>query len=232
MFADMNRKRGIGGPDGMLLSSEQLLVAGAAAGLANSVVSGPVEHIRISECHVFDIPIWIYSSGLAGLQTQPHHAKLYNGPWDAARKIYSTNGLAGIFKGQNPTLLREATGYAAYFWAYEKLVQREMRVNQCRREDIAPAKAILFGAAAGYAVSLLLWFLDVPLTKIEQLWAVIFPIDMIKSRIQTDGFSAETGQKYKSGIDAVKKVWKAEGTSAFTRGLVPILIRSVVVERL
>lgn len=56
---------------------------------------------------------------------------------------------------------------------------------------------------------------------------MIFPIDMIKSRIQTDGFSAETGQKYKSGIDAVKKVWKAEGTSAFTRGLVPILIRSV-----
>ena len=90
---------------------------------------------------------------MAGLQTQPHHAKLYNGPWDAARKIYSTNGIAGIFKGQNPTLLREATGYAAYFWAYEKLVQREMRVNQCRREDIAPTKAILFGAAAGYAVS-------------------------------------------------------------------------------
>jgi solute carrier family 25 carnitine/acylcarnitine transporter 20/29 len=49
MFADMNRKRGIGGPDGLLLSSGQLLIAGAAAGLANSVVSGPVEHIRISE---------------------------------------------------------------------------------------------------------------------------------------------------------------------------------------
>jgi solute carrier family 25 carnitine/acylcarnitine transporter 20/29 len=77
---------------------------------------------------------------------------LYNGPWDAVKKIYRSNGIAGIFKGQNPTLLREATGYAAYFWAYEKLVQREMRVHNCRREDIAPAKAILFGAAAGYAV--------------------------------------------------------------------------------
>lgn len=55
MFADMNRKRGIGGPDGLILSSEQLLVAGAAAGLANSVVSGPVEHIRISAYNVFDV---------------------------------------------------------------------------------------------------------------------------------------------------------------------------------
>ncbi|QRV93935.1 mitochondrial carrier protein [Ceratobasidium sp. AG-Ba] len=190
-FADANRKRGVGGPDGMLLSSGQLIVAGAVAGLANSVVSGPVEHIRIR------------------LQTQPHHPKLYNGPWDAAKKIYRTNGIAGIFKGQNPTLLREATGYAAYFWAYEKLVQREMRVHQCRREDIPPAKAILFGAAAGYA-----------------LWAVIFPIDMIKSRIQTDGFSPETGQKYKSGTDAARKAWAAEKTAAFTRGLIPILIRS------
>jgi hypothetical protein len=49
MFADMNRKRGTGGLDGTILSGEQLLVAGAAAGLANSVVSGPVEHIRISK---------------------------------------------------------------------------------------------------------------------------------------------------------------------------------------
>jgi solute carrier family 25 carnitine/acylcarnitine transporter 20/29 len=48
---------------------------------------------------------------------------------------------------------------------------------------------------------------------------------MIKSRIQTDGFSVETGQKYKSGIDAMKKAWAAEGMAAFTRGIVPILIR-------
>ncbi|KAG8704934.1 Mitochondrial carrier protein ymc2 [Ceratobasidium sp. 423] len=190
-FVDMNKRNGTGGPDGTLLSSAQLLTAGAVAGLANSVVSGPVEHIRIR------------------LQTQPHHAKLYNGPWDAAKKIYRSNGIAGIYKGQNPTFLREATGYGAYFWAYEKLVQREMRVNNCKREDIAPTKAILFGAAAGYA-----------------LWAVIFPIDMIKSRIQTDGFSFATGQKYKSGTDAVRQIWKAEGIPAFTRGLVPILVRS------
>lgn len=32
-----------------MLGGGQLLVAGAAAGLANSVVSGPVEHIRISK---------------------------------------------------------------------------------------------------------------------------------------------------------------------------------------
>ncbi|CAE6406972.1 unnamed protein product [Rhizoctonia solani] len=191
-FADMNRKNRVGGPDGTLLSGEQLLVAGAAAGLANSVVSGPVEHIRIR------------------LQTQPHHAKLYNGPWDAVKKIYRSNGIAGIFKGQNPTLLREATGYAAYFWAYEKLVQREMRVHNCRREDIAPTKAILFGAAAGYAVC----------SRSQAIASFLL------TQGNTDGFSFTTGQKYKSGTDAVRQIWKAEGMPAFTRGLIPILIRS------
>ena len=33
----------------MMLSSGQLFLAGSFAGLANGVVSGPVEHIRISE---------------------------------------------------------------------------------------------------------------------------------------------------------------------------------------
>ena len=90
----------------------------------------------------------------AGLQTQPDKAKLYNGPWDAIRKIHAAHGIRGIFKGQNVTFLREAAGYGVYFTAYEKLVQREMRVKGIRRDQISPANAVLYGAAAGYAVRL------------------------------------------------------------------------------
>lgn len=61
-----------------------------------------------------------------------------------------------------------------------------------------------------------------------KLWAVIYPIDMIKSRMQTDGFTPETGQKYKSAWDCVKTVWRTEGIGAFTRGLGPTLIRCVI----
>jgi solute carrier family 25 (mitochondrial carnitine/acylcarnitine transporter), member 20/29 len=48
---------------------------------------------------------------------------------------------------------------------------------------------------------------------------------MIKSRMQTDGFSPSTGQKYKSALDCVRIVWRTEGISAFTRGLGPTLVR-------
>ena len=50
---------------------------------------------------------------------------------------------------------------------------------------------------------------------------------MIKSRMQTDGFSPATGQKYKSTLDCVRTTWRTEGIKAFTRGLTPTLIRYV-----
>lgn len=176
---------------GALLSSSQLLVAGSLAGLGNGFVSGPVEHIRIR------------------LQTQSNTNPVYRGPFDAVKKIASKYGIRGIYKGQGVTFLREAMGYGVYFWAYEKLVQREMALKNIRREQMSPGSAVLYGAAAGYA-----------------LWGVIYPIDMIKSRMQTDGFSPSDGQKYRSALHCVRTLWKAEGISAFTRGLVPTLIRS------
>ena len=89
---------------------------------------------------------------IVGLQTQPDKARLYAGPWDAVKKIYSSNGIAGIYKGQVATLIREASGYGVYFWTYEKLMEREMREKGIKRDQVNPAKTILFGAASGYAV--------------------------------------------------------------------------------
>ena len=48
-FAEQNVLHGRGGTGGKDLSGSQLVVAGVLAGLANGVVSGPVEHIRIRE---------------------------------------------------------------------------------------------------------------------------------------------------------------------------------------
>ena len=49
LFAAQNVRNGYGGPDGMALGGGQLFISGSLAGLANGVVSGPVEHIRIRE---------------------------------------------------------------------------------------------------------------------------------------------------------------------------------------
>jgi solute carrier family 25 (mitochondrial carnitine/acylcarnitine transporter), member 20/29 len=163
-----------------------------------------------------------------GLQTQSNTNPTYKGPWDAIKKIHSAHGIAGLYKGQVATLWREASGYGVYFLTYEKLVQWEMAKKGIRRDQISPLNPILYGATAGYAVRVYYNF-RVTVTEggLSQLWAVIYPIDMIKSRMQTDGFSATTGQKYKSTLDCVRTVWRTEGISAFTRGLGPTLIRCV-----
>ncbi len=89
---------------------------------------------------------------ITGLQIQSTHNRIYSGPVDAIKKILASHGIAGIYKGQVATLTREAVGYGAYFWAYEKLVQREMAMTGIAREQLSPFKAVLYGAAAGYAV--------------------------------------------------------------------------------
>lgn len=75
------------------LNLAELYASGAIAGTANTIVAGPVEHIRIR------------------LQTQPSNPKLYNGPLDCARKLYAQNGIAGVFKGQVATMWRDGLGY-------------------------------------------------------------------------------------------------------------------------
>ncbi|KAG5637518.1 hypothetical protein H0H81_004269 [Sphagnurus paluster] len=136
-FANQNRINGKGGANGSILTGGQLFTAGVFAGLANGVVSGPVEHIRIR------------------LQTQSNKNPTYAGPWDAIRKIYGGYGIAGIYKGQAVTLLREASGYGVYFLTYEKIVQWQMAKKGIRRDEISPLNAVIYGATAGYAFGVL-----------------------------------------------------------------------------
>ncbi|SCV69869.1 BQ2448_1263 [Microbotryum intermedium] len=199
------------------LSLGQLYLAGAFAGVGNSITSTPVEHIRIR------------------LQTQT--TALYSGPVDAISKIYRTDGCArtandacnasslrhrdvwdvdrirGIFKGQGITLLREFHGYGAYFLGYEAFVEYQLRSKNLTRKELPMASAALGGVAAGYA-----------------MWFTTYPIDVIKSRIQTDGFTSQAAtaaKKYSGSWDCAKKLYKDAGLKGFTKGLTPTLIRRV-----
>jgi solute carrier family 25 carnitine/acylcarnitine transporter 20/29 len=102
-----------------------------------------------------------------------------------------------------------------------------MKQKGIKRHEVSPINAVIYGATAGYAVrphSAWTHRTTEPYLYC-QLWALIYPIDMIKSRMQTDGFTPSTGQKYTSALDCVRKVWRTEGIGAFTRGLGPTLIR-------
>ena len=176
------------------LSYSQYYAAGAFAGLANTVLSSPIEHIRIR------------------LQTQPHGAgRLYNGPLDCIKKLSRSPSIPlGLYRGTSVTLLREAQAYGCWFLAFEYMMQSDARRNNIQRKDISTLKIAGYGGLAG-----------------EALWISSYPFDVVKSKMQTDGFGENA--KYKSMRDCVAQTWRQEGAFGFWRGVGPTLLRAMPV---
>lgn len=116
-------------------------------------------------------------------------------------KSVSTGALCILDKANSISICR------AYFACYEALVQRHCQKNNMARTDISPVWAVAYGAAGGYA-----------------LWAAIYPVDVIKSKLQTDSLD-KSKAAYKGIVDCARKTWRTQGMSGFTNGLTPTLIR-------
>lgn len=177
------------------LSLGQYYAAGAFAGIANTVLSSPIEHIRIR------------------MQTQPHGAgRLYSGPLDCIQKLSKWPDIPrGLYRGTTVTLLREAQAYGFWFLTFEYLMQNDAARNKVTRKEIPTWKIALYGGIAG-----------------EMLWITSYPFDVVKSKMQTDGFGGEA-QRYKSMRDAFAQTWRQEGMVGFWRGVGPTLLRAMPV---
>ncbi|EEH37457.2 hepatocellular carcinoma down-regulated mitochondrial carrier protein [Paracoccidioides lutzii Pb01] len=190
-FEELNAKKN---PLNTSLSYPQYYLAGAFAGITNSVISGPIEHVRIR------------------LQTQPHGAqRIYNGPLDCIRKLSSHEGvLKGLYRGELVTILREAQAYGVWFLSFEYLMNWEAKRNNIKREEISAVKIATYGGLAG-----------------EALWLGSYPLDVVKSKMQSDGFGAQ--QKFSGMTDCFKKTFAAEGLGGFWKGIGPTLLRAMPV---
>ncbi|KAK0524827.1 Mitochondrial carrier protein ymc2 [Tilletia horrida] len=197
------------------LTLTQLYAAGAAAGIANSFVAGPIEHIRIR------------------LQTQA--TKIYHGPLDCFSKITAQAGSMGIFRGMVPTLLREGVGTGSYFFVYENLVQWYLRRQGpgTTRADLPTVNAMAFGACAGIGFWLSAYPFEFVLdrngllvlrsTLSSQDWYA----SCIVSPYQTDSLQASSRQ-YRGSLDCAAQIWRTAGIQGFLKGLGPTLSRAPV----
>ena len=131
------------------LTYGQYYLSGAFAGVANSVISGPIEHVRIR------------------LQTQPHgEKKLYNGPLDCVKKLSAHEGvLKGLYRGEAVTILREATAYGMWFLTFEYLMNQDAARNKIARKEVPAYKVAFYGGLAGEALWLASYPFDVVKSK-------------------------------------------------------------------
>ncbi|CCK71490.1 organic acid transporter KNAG_0H00750 [Huiozyma naganishii CBS 8797] len=127
----------------------------------------------------------------------------FKGPLDCIKKLRSHGSL---MRGLTPTLLREGHGCGTYFLVYEALVANEINKG-LKRTEVPTWKLCLFGALSG-----------------TTLWIMVYPIDVIKSVMQTDGLVT---RKCGNNMGQVAKhIFKTHGIGGFLKGFGPTILRA------
>ncbi|PVH97267.1 solute carrier family 25 protein [Periconia macrospinosa] len=144
--------------------------------------------------------------------------------WRIARDVWKAEGIRGMYYGGGITSLRDAVGYGFYFWSYEWSKQSLASPDDTNSQTAM--KVLFCGGLAGIVT-----------------WASIFPLDVIKTRVQvqvspsTSGSVEEgsallqqPGRHKRLGTLAVaQEAYRSEGAAVFFRGLGICSIRAFVV---
>jgi len=133
--------------------------------------------------------------------------KEYNGFLDCARKVAGTYGIRGIYQGLGATLIRNIPANAAYFGVYEATKRLSLAKNESINK-VPGYKLFIAGGMGGIAY-----------------WIAIYPIDVIKTVLQTDSLNKAT-RKYKGVLDVAQHIHRTQGMNGFFRGFAPCMIRA------
>ncbi|KAK9721918.1 hypothetical protein K7432_003038 [Basidiobolus ranarum] len=174
--------------------------AGFVAGTACFIVSCPTELIKCrAQVLIAQKTLDVGKGQLKPQLTQKPSS------WNMARAIVRESGFQGLYRGGVVTAIRDAPGYGVYFWVYE-VFKRQLNANSGDATGWNAVKLILAGGFAGTCS-----------------WVSIYPLDVIKSRIQTQALLS-VGQR--GALMCAKQMYQKEGLSSFTRGLWPTIVRA------
>ncbi|XP_004343393.1 solute carrier family 25 [Capsaspora owczarzaki ATCC 30864] len=147
---------------------------------------------------------------------QASGGKAFKSTLDCVLSLVRTAGISGgLFKGFVPTVLREVPSYGAYFISYDMAKRAFCQPGQ-DVSTLSPGLLALAGGIAGVMA-----------------WVPIYPIDVIKSRIQAQPSSAlvaassgSSSRPYSGVVDCAVRSYRAEGLGVFFRGLTPTIARA------
>ncbi|CAB3396453.1 unnamed protein product [Caenorhabditis bovis] len=120
-------------------SLEAHFFAGAAAGVAQSVVAAPTERIKL----------------LLQIQNDAAHTK-FRGPIDAIRQLVKQHGMLSLSRGLLATVARDAPAFGIYFSSYEWMARKMSRDG--KMESLTSMQLLLAGGGAG----MLSWMFNYP----------------------------------------------------------------------
>lgn len=171
----------------------QISAAGFFSAIPMTLITAPFERVKV----------------LLQIQGQkqlaPGEKPKYSGGVDVVRQLYKEGGIRSVFRGSAMTLARDGPGSAAYFAVYE-YVKRNLSPKDAEGNstgELSLPAVMTAGACAGVA-----------------MWIPVFPVDTIKSRIQTAEGRPTIG-------GTISGVYKAGGIKAFFPGFGPALARAI-----
>lgn len=137
--------------------------------------------------------------------------------------ILRRQGIRGLYLGGTITSVRDSFGYAWYFWSYE--LSKRLLLSRQADPFLDPnaSDILIAGGVAGVIT-----------------WATIFPLDVIKTRIQTQSHIAEdltapllaqgdSRPIQKSSWQVARDIARSEGIPGFYRGLGVCSLRAFIV---
>jgi len=123
------------------------------------------------------------------------------GPWGLTRDILRQEGVPGMFRGLTATFTREMPGYFFFFLAYEATRHLLTPVGKTK-DEIGVVRTVIAGGVAGVT-----------------LWTIIFPADVVKSRLQVTGATTPM-------LVLMKEIYQKEGLVMLYSGLGPTILRT------
>jgi solute carrier family 25 (mitochondrial carnitine/acylcarnitine transporter), member 20/29 len=139
------------------------------------------------------------------------------------KDIWRRGGLPALYYGGTITALRDSFGYGWYFFSYE--LTKRLLLSRQVDPFISPTatEVLVSGGIAGVVT-----------------WVSIYPLDVIKTRLQTQpAWAAErqsllplthaTVSSEKSSIGLAKELWRQTGIRGFYRGVGICSLRAFIV---
>lgn len=171
----------------------QIASAGAFSAVPMTLITAPFERVKV----------------LLQIQGQkelaPGEKPKYSGGVDVVRQLYKEGGIRSVYRGSAMTLARDAPGSAAYFGTYE-YIKRQMSPKDAEGNitgDLSLGAILVAGGAAGVA-----------------MWIPVFPVDTVKSRIQSDPGRPTIG-------GTIGHLYRNGGIRSFFPGFGPAIARAV-----
>lgn len=171
----------------------QISAAGFFSAIPMTLITAPFERVKI----ILQIQ--------GQKELKPGEKPKYAGGMDVVKQLYKEGGIKSVYRGSVMTLARDGPGSAAYFATYEyfKRTLTPKDPDTGLPGKLSMPAVMTAGGMAGIA-----------------MWGTIFPVDTVKSRLQ----SSDKAQ----GIGAcIKELYGRGGFKAFFPGVGPAMARAV-----